>query len=176
MREFIIAQILGMIALILVCLGYFQKKKTSFLIFQVFANIFYAFSFLVQGAFVGAFLTFISVLRSIIFYICQKKEFKYTYIFLILILISYVTTTIIFWDSWFDIIPLITSTIFTFAFYIKDIRLTRFIMIPPNAMLVLYNIYTKTYVNSLLAILEIGIAIISNIKSKNQAKIIKENI
>ena len=45
--EFVWAQVLGFIALILICIGYFLKEKSKFLIIQIVSNFFYAAAFFV---------------------------------------------------------------------------------------------------------------------------------
>ncbi len=44
--NFVLSQIMGGIALILVAIGYFFKNKVKFLFIQIIANIFYALSHL----------------------------------------------------------------------------------------------------------------------------------
>lgn len=168
--DFIIAQVLGAIALVIVMLSYFRKEKTTFLAFQLFANIFYASAFCVLLEWAAGVVTFISALRCITFYYCQKKNFKYTYIFLILFIIMYIVATIIFFSDWFDLIPLIASIIFTIVFFIKDLKLTRYLTIPPNAIWVVYNIVVLAYTSALLDFLEIIATIIAIINARRLEK------
>lgn len=162
--EFILAQILGGIALILVCIGYFLKTKSSLMIIQAVANLFYAGAFFAVGAYVGAGLVVISIFRCIYLYIAEKKNFKYTLHFLIIFIALYTSITIFFWKTPFDFMPLIGSIIFTFAFAIKNLQTMRYILILPNALLVIYNILTTTYTSALLDLIEIIVIIIAIVK------------
>ncbi len=164
MTEFIISQVLGGIALILVCVGYFLKSKTSFLVMQIVANIFYASSFLVQNSLVGGIITLISMIRCIYLYICEKKSFSKTIYFLPIFFVFYIIVGVVFYAGIGDIIPVITATLFTIAFYIKDLQATRYLCILPNAMLILYNILCKTYTNALLDSIEVVVLIVAIIK------------
>ena len=168
--EFILAQIFGIIALILICIGYFLKTKSRFMIIQIIANIFYASAFFVVEAYVGAVITSISIFRCIYLYFAEKKSFKYKFHFLPIFIALYITVTIVFWASPFDIMPLISSTIFTLAYTLKDMQRMRFILIIPNVILIAYNIFTTTYASALLDLLEFIVIIVSIIKFHIQNK------
>lgn len=164
--EFVLAQILGGIALILVCVGYFLKKKSHFLIIQTVANFFYSAAFLVVGAYVGAALVMISIFRCIYLYFAEKHSFKYTLHFLPFFILCYLVMTIVFWDSPFDFIPLISSTLFTIGFTIKNLQVMRHVLIIPNVLLVLYNILKTTYTSALLDLIEVVVIIVVIVKHK----------
>lgn len=167
---FIIAQILGAVALILVCIGYFLKDKSVFMIIQAVSNIFYASAFFAVEAYVGACIVLVSVFRCIYIYFAEKKEFKYKFHLLPVFVGLYVVVLFVFYKSYYDIIPLCTATIFTFVLAIKNMKLMRYILIIPNAVLVLYNILTKTYFNALLDFIEVFVLIIAIIKHNKFSK------
>ncbi len=173
--NFILAQILGGIALILVCIGYFLKTKSAFMIIQTIANFFYASAFFVVGAYVGAGLVMISLFRCVYLYVVEKKSFKYTLHFLPIFIVLYIITTIIFWNNPFDFMPLITSTLFTIGFTIKNLQNMRYILIIPNAILVAYNIFTTTYTSALLDLIEIIVIVVAIIKFNIDNKRIKND-
>lgn len=175
MLEFILAQILGGIALILVCIGYFLKTKSAFMIIQTIANFFYASAFFVVGAYVGAGLVIISLFRCIYLYIAEKKSFKYTLYFLPIFVVMYITITIVFWKNFFDFMPLIASTFFTIGFTIKNLQAMRYFLIIPNAVLVVYNILTTTYTSALLDFIEIIVIIFAIVKFYRDSKRINNN-
>ena len=114
--NFIIAQVLGGIALILVCISYFLKKKSNFMILQTIANFFYSSAFFVVEAYVGFALVMVSLFRCIYLYYAEKNSFKYTLHFIPLFITLYITFTVILWNNPYDFMPLISSTIFTLGF------------------------------------------------------------
>lgn len=164
MLEFILAQIFGFVALILVCIGYFLKSKTSFLLITVVANFFYALAFFVVGAFVGGALTFISIGRCLYLYFAEKHNFKYKLHFLSLFIILYVASTIIFWKSALDIMALLSSSLFTLGYAIKNMQTMRYVLIIPNTLLVIYNILATTYTSAILDFIEIVVIIVAIIR------------
>lgn len=170
MLEFILAQVLGSIALMLACISYFVKTKSKFIIIQTIANFFYASAFFVVKAYVGAGLVAISIFRCIYLYYAEKKSFKYTVHFLPIFIALYIATTIVFWGSPYDFMPLITSTLFTIGFAIKDLQTMRYIFIIPNVILVVYNILTTTYASALLDFIEAIVIVVAIIKYRKSSK------
>ena len=75
--DFILSEIFGFIALVLVCVGYFFDNKKIFLISQILANIFYALSYIFVSALVAGINTFISTFRCVYLFLCEKYNFKY---------------------------------------------------------------------------------------------------
>jgi len=163
--EFILAQILGFIALIIVCVGFFLKTKSSFMIAQVAANFFYASAFLVVDAYVGAVLVTISLFRCIYLYYAEKYNFKYKIHLIPIFLLLYLTMTILFWDNPYDWLPLCSSTLFTIGYTLNNFQTMRYVLIIPNSILVVYNILSTTYTSALLDFVEIFVIIIAIVKA-----------
>jgi len=65
-------QIIGIVAMGVSALSYLQKKTVSILLVQIASTILFATHFFMLGAFSGALLNVLSMLRNII--ICFKKE------------------------------------------------------------------------------------------------------
>lgn len=169
--NFILTQILGGIALILVCFSYFVKNKKYFLLIQVFANIFYAGAFLFQNLFVAGFNTIVSIVRTAVFYLYFKSDKNNIPIYVPLIFTGiYILNFIVFYTSMLDITALFTSVVFTFAFYIKNMQTTRCVSLLPNIVLCVYNFVNRCYSSSALDLIESVVIIVSiiyyHIKSK----------
>ena len=161
---FVISQIFCSIALLFVCLGYFTKDKTKFFIFQIIANPFYGLSYIFLGSYVAGILSIISTLRCVYLFFCEKYNFKYTLVFLFIFVFAYIAVDIVFWKSAYDIIPLLTSIMFTFGFYIKNIQIMRYFLCIPNALLIVYAAILNNYVSILLSTIELTVLIVAIIK------------
>ena len=166
---------MGVIALIIICMSYFCKDKSKFLIFQIFADFFYAMSYLLIDIYVAGIITIISTIRCIIFWICDKRNFKYTLWFLPIFILCYIGVTIKFWSGPDDIVPLITCILFTIAYILKSTQAIRYVTLIPNMMLIVYNLFVSTYSNALLDLLETIVIIISIIKFHKLAKAENKN-
>jgi len=106
----------------------------------------------------------ISLCRCIYIYFAEKNTFKYTMHLLPIFIVLYIITTIVFWNNFFDFMPLISSILFTIGYVIKDLQLMRYILIIPNAILVIYNILTTTYTSAVLDFLEVVVIVVAIIK------------
>ena len=160
----IFSQALGSVALIFVCIGYFTKEKSRFLIFQLVSNIFYASSFLFAGAWVGCLTILISTLRCTFLYIAETHMVKHTLCYLFIFIFCYILVGLLFWDTPLDLIPIICAVIFTLSFYIKNLQTMRYCLILPNLLFVIYNLFCFTFANALLDSIEVIAIIISIIK------------
>ena len=133
------------------------------------ANIFYAFAFIIVEAYSGGIVILISTVRCVEIYFLEKKnlkEFKYS---IILYSFAYCFSTLLLWQNFYDIIPLIASIVFTFAFAITDLQKFRYTMLFPNIILLGYSLIHHTYTSALLDCLEIIILMVA-IHSHNISK------
>lgn len=177
MLKIIIAQIFGLIALVLIGISYFCKTKSIFHILQTCADAFYGCAYFFVNSYVAGFITLVSAMRCAYLFFAEKYNFKYTYHFLSVFILGYVVMTIVFWQSWTDIIPLCTSILFTIAYSIENLQLLRYISLIPNIILVGFNIYSFTFVSAILDFMEVIIIVIAIIKFKKagENKVLSNN-
>ncbi len=159
--NYILSQIFGSIALILTCISYFVKKKSTFLIFQIFVDIFYATSYILINVLGGGIITIFSIFRCILFYFLGDKHYKWSIYSLPLFFSIYITCGIVFWTGWLDIIPIFTSIMFTIAYVVKSLSLTRYIVLIPNFALCLFGILNANYSTALLDFIEFTVVIVA---------------
>lgn len=174
--NFILCQIAGGIALILVAISYFLKTKKAFLFFQTIANFFYASSFLFQELWVAGIGSMISLVRALGLFILENKGIKPSEHYFIILMGCYFINASILYQVPMDIIPLCTSCLFTLAFFVKDMQKVRYFMILPNFVLVVYGILTQCYTNALLDAMELVVlfvAIFYFIKDKREKSVKK---
>lgn len=164
MAEFIISQVMGGIALILVVISVFLKNKTHFFLFQTIANIFYALSFVFADAMVAGINSFISCIRVVILFFYEKMGKQPPLYLLVVFSAIYLTIGAVFYTDAYDFITMITPIVFTIAMFMKNMQLVRILMIPPNILLVLFAILHQVYTTAILDAFEtcsIVVAIIS---------------
>lgn len=164
--EYILSQVFGFVALILVCIGYFVRSKASFLVFQIVADIFYATSYMLLGVFSAGAITIISTIRCVFLYFYEIKGLNYKNAFYTMFLFigGYIACGIVFWKSWLDLIPIITGTLFTIAYYVRNLQLVRFLCLAPNVMLMIFGILTTNYSTAILDFLEFSVLVCAIIK------------
>ena len=174
--NYIISQVLGYIALLFMCISYFCRRKNRFMIYQMIGDVFYASSYMFLSLYVAGFITIISTMRCIIYYICEKYEYKHIKWFLHIFILGYVGVTVGFWTGLSDLVPLITGTLFTIAYLLKNVQAIRYTALVPNIMLIVYNISFRTYSNAILDIFETTVIVVSIITFHKLAKKEKEKI
>ena len=173
--NFWLSQGLGIIALILVCLSYQFNNKVKFLALQIIANAFYSASFLALNILVGGINTIISLIRVAILFLYERKDLappKFLYLAFFLL---YIISGIICWQTPIDVISIISFEIFNIAMFVRNIYMTRLLMILPNFMIAIYNLLLMTYTNALLDFIEITVLIfaIFKFRKKNDVKKLK---
>lgn len=160
MTQFIISQILGGIALVLVCISYFCNKKI-FLIFQTVANIFYGASFVVSLSLAAGLNTFVSTTRTIVFYLYERKNKNIPYYYIPIYSAIYITIGVIFFKSAWDIINIIAPILFTTAMTIRKMIVVNFMMLLPNVMYLVFCSCNAFYTSAILDAIELTVIIVS---------------
>ena len=162
--NFIISQVFGSIALLLVCVSYSFNNKKIFLFYQILANIFYSASFLSLNVLVGGANTIISTIRVFVLYFYEKKD-KNPPIYLFLLFFSlYLASGLLLYQKSLDILAICSYEIFNIAMFVRDINFTRILMIPPNVMIAIYNLLNMTYANAILDFIEVVVLIFAVVK------------
>lgn len=162
--NFILAQIMGGIALVLVLISIFSKEKKYFFVIQVVANIFYALSFIFNGGLVAGINSFISVMRVLILYLFEKKKITPPKYLILVFSACYITVGFIFFARPIDIITMITPIMFTVAMWMKNMQLVRYTMISPNVLLTVYALILQVYTTALLDVIETIFLIVAIVK------------
>lgn len=167
---FILSQVFGFIALIIVCLSYYFDSKKAFLAYQILGNIFYSASFLTLNVFVGGINTIISTIRVTSLYLLERKDKSPPLLLYITFALLYLYSGVIFFQDGLDILAIVAYEIFNIAMFVRKIELTRILMVLPNIMIVIYNILNYTFTNAILDCVEICVLIFAIFKFGNKNK------
>lgn len=170
----LITQIMGLIELVIVLIGYLSKSKKMFFIYQVSANLFSGLGYLFIGKYVACFGTFISAARCIVYLSFELKHKQVPSIIVGYILTIYIINCILFYTSPLDIIPLFTLCYATVVFNIKNERLLKSLMIISSLILIAYNIVCLFITEAILKVLQITIIVIYLVKDYKKEKMKKQ--
>ena len=130
----IIAQIIGIVAMALNIISFLQKEHKTIIIFQFFGSSLFVINYLMLGAYTGAMMNAIALVRAIIF--TNKEKFHadkpiWVGIFSVFYVAAYVLTFTVFGkEATFanlaiEILPVVAMVIQTISFVLpgaKDIR------------------------------------------------------
>lgn len=143
------------------------KKKRNILIFQVMASFCYLTVYLIKGAYSGVSVEVLEELKNITFLKIEEKGKvipRYVlYIFLSLLVI----VSIIFFDGFFSLLPLIINILLFTATYKRNPKYIRYIMLICGLLWGIYNYSLGAYIILIGNLLEVVSASISIIRFKD---------
>ncbi|MEG1991386.1 MAG: YgjV family protein, partial [Christensenella sp.] len=102
----IFAQCVGFCGTICFFIGFQQKKRKKIILMQLFGILFFTAHFFLLGAYTGAMMNFLGLLRAFVYYNdnkkwAQNKAWFYGF------MISYLVIGIITWENFFSLFPII---------------------------------------------------------------------
>ena len=158
---FALAQVFGVMKLIIFCLGIQTKQKKDILKFQAIANVFAVLQYFLLGAYTGAVIFAISIIRAITFYQCEKKHSKNSVALLITFLMISLFFGAVAYQNIFSILPIATSIVITYSIWQKRSIVTKIGIITCSVIFIVYNIHTQAYAALLTNIVVIISTLIS---------------
>ena len=134
-------QLIGLLAFCVLVLSFYRKETITILIYQMTSNFAYAVHYFLLGGISGAFVSIVSVIRNILFIIFKKNRG----IIVVILVILYLGTTIIFYENILSFLPALANTTYM-IFMLKDSRkwLLRGEAIC-SIMWLIYGIFIKSY-------------------------------
>ena len=166
----IIANIIGVLAVITFIISIQYTNKEKILKYQAISNILYAIEYFLLNVRTASYMNIISASRCYLYQDYHKKKkdipLKYLYLFIILIIII----TIFSYKNFLSLIPPLITIIYIISSYLKDTKYLRFGYIICAFIWIYYNISVNAYVSligNMLEILSGTISIIRNQKKLN---------
>ena len=144
----IIAQILGIIGMLMSVLSYQQKGKARILTFQLLGSVLFVANFFLLGAFSGAILNFVAIIRALIFIYEDKVHADHpawTIGLTAVYVLSYVSVFTIFGKEptvinlFVEILPVLAMTVTTVAFRYKEDKILRRVAFISSPLWLTYN-------------------------------------
>jgi len=184
----IVAQVIGVFAMIANCLGYQMRKKNSIIFCQLLGSVLFAVNFFMIGAYAGAILNVVAVVRAIIYMNSERTRADHVAWligFSVIYLLSYAAVFTIFkkpptiLNLVFELLPVIAMIATTFSFRHKEARVVRAFGMVSSPLWLAYNIYSLSFgaiVCESINIVSIIVGIIRfDLKKKNSAEEKTEN-
>ena len=135
----VFAQIFGTIAILCSLIIYSRRSKSKLLIFKCFQDLCWLAHYLLLSVFPSAASSFLCVGRSVVFYrnTDEKQRSKF---FLGLFLCLYAISALLTWKNIFSIIPAVSSSVSTVAFWMKKTKHIKMLSILASLLTLSYNV------------------------------------
>lgn len=140
------AFVVSLVAMLLVASSYFFKRKSQYLLLQCSGLSFLMLSYLLTAEYFAMIGIAIALARLITYFLFELKNKKPSIFWPIFYSASSIAAYVVInlcilktVKAW-DILNLVALIVYTFVFWIRDLRLVRYLITIPTALTLLYNI------------------------------------
>ncbi len=175
----IIAQILGIGAMLSLFLIYQQKDRKKMILAKLSADVFWVAHYLLLGGIAGMIPNAVGIFRELVFVNRKDKKWAACAVWpIVFILINWGLAFRTF-NSLFNILPIAASTFVTISLWIDNPRLTKIISLPVSLTFMTYDFYVGSYVgiiNEAVSITSIIIYFIRLSRAEERKSKMKNNV
>ncbi len=168
--EFILAQICGFFVLTLMVLSVWFNDNKKIVFISIIANIFATTQYFLLGALTGAIISILNTIRCFVFFLYKKKGLKPSLVILILFEIVTVISGAITWQSWWSLLPIIVTLIYTYGLWQDKTFIIKLTTGISGAGWLAYNIVAKAYIGAVQSLTQFLSSTIAIIKDKVKNK------
>ena len=159
----LLAQIIGVFAVITFLLSYQQKKRKNIIVWNATSRILYILQYLILGAFEGAVLDILGTVSSVAAQKKDSKIIKKNLIFFIIgINLLILTAGLFLYENIFSLFPIVGVILHTSAFWITEEKIIRRVSFIGSPFWLVYNLASLAYgsaIGDILSMISIGSAI-----------------
>lgn len=155
----IIAQVIGVIALIFTMVSVHQQNKQKMLAIQVFSNFAYLAQYMCLYAWAGAAMTTIAVLRCVVFYYYEEKNKKKSLAVLLIISLLIIASGILTYEGLISILPIFVALLYTYAMWQSNMKFFRIVSVISPICWLLYDISILAFVATVASVIELVSAV-----------------
>lgn len=141
----VIAQYISLAATVFIVLGILGKQKSTIMLWFSLYNVVILATYFMLGRYTGSILVFVTLIKSILFYILARKNIRPQIWILVLFEISYIVIPIFLWESATDIILIANLLLVTYLCWQSNIKLLKFGYILSSILLITYDIIVGAY-------------------------------
>lgn len=171
---YILSQILIVLSDLACILSMMSKKKKQIVFFLIISTILFASHYLCLKAWTGAAIGFVELVFLIVMYILELKDkTKYNIYLSIATMIVTVVLSILTWETWISVLPMLAMVIYLTAMIFKNVIIVKsgaFIRLTLNGV---YMLLIKSYFGagfSVLILIFTIVGIVIDYKSKKKTE------
>ena len=169
---YILSQILVVLSDVACIVSMMNKKKKNVVFFLIISTILFASHYMCLGAWTGAAIAMLELVFLILMYILEiKDKTQYSTYLSIGTMIITVALSIITWDTWISLLPMLAMVIYLTAMMFKNVIIVKsgtFIRLTLNGI---YMLLLKSYFGAGLSILILVftiVGIVNDYKSRKE--------
>lgn len=159
----LLAQIIGVFAVITFLLSYQQKKRKNIIVWNATSRILYILQYLILGAFEGVVLDILGTVSSVAAQKKDSKIIKKNLIFFIIgINLLILTAGLFLYENIFSLFPIVGVVLHTSAFWITEEKIIRRVSFIGSPFWLVYNLASLAYgsaIGDIFSMISIGTAI-----------------
>lgn len=153
-----------------------SKNKKSVVLFLLISTIFFAIHYMCLGAWTGASIALVELVFLILMYILEiRDKTQYCKWFSIATMIATAVLSIVTWDSWISLLPMLAMIIYLTAMMFKNVIIVKsgtFIRLTLNGI---YMLLIKSYFGAGLSIVILVFTIIGIVNDYKSGQEIKSD-
>ena len=153
--SFILSQIFGTIALVILIYSFQKNEKDELLKLQVFSSLFFSIQYIFLNAITGCLMNFMTLIRNMIFR--KSKNIKY----LIIVIILMILLSIISYNGPISLLPTIAVILYSIAIWQNNLTITRIVEVISCTLFIIYNIKFYAITGLISTIIELLSALIA---------------
>ena len=134
-----ITQGIGFLGAITGFIVFQQKKRRRILLFQMLSCAFFVIHFVMLGAYTGAVMNAIVIVRAFV-YLNSDKKWAAGKIWLAVFIIISVAACVITWKDWSSIFPLASMVLSSVSCWLKNEKYIRLVTFPSSPCWLVYNV------------------------------------
>ena len=161
----LIAQIMGIIGLIVIVIGLQAKEKKHMLLAQTVTNICFVIQYFILGAITGAVIEIVNAIRTLTFYVWDKKELKSNIMLLSIFVILVIGFGIYTYKNVFSILPIFSSIAATYGGWQKSSKVMRIGLLASSSILMIHDLYFGAYAGVLTYLIIFSSTLIGMIRN-----------
>ena len=147
---FILAQILGLFALIVLIISFNKNKKKEILKYQILSSLLFGLQYLLLNAYTGCLMNLICMIRNIIF----SKYKKVPIYYLIIVIILMIFLGLLSYQDIYSLLPLIAVILYSIGLYKGKTKIIRIIELISCSLFIIYNIKVQAYIGLISTVIE----------------------
>ena len=134
---FYIAQLFGIIALIVLMMSFQKNQKYTLLKYQIFSSLLFALQYLFLNAISGCLMNLMTMVRNLIY---KKFDDKIPILYLVLIIICMIILSLASYNGIISLLPTLAVILYSIALWQSNLTITRVTEVISCLLFIIYNI------------------------------------